>query len=98
MAAVLTDVKSLPKAPSQSIHQNRFYMAQQKKLLLTGLYSFVIIGSASFYAMQKDDFDTNGVTNKIAPINMAKGKPIDANPHIIAAKINTIKGQEVAIE
>lgn len=73
-------------------------MAQQKKLLLTGIYSFVIIGSASFYASQKNDFDTSTAVIEVPPIHIAKGKPIEANPNIVAAKINAVKGQKLAIE
>jgi hypothetical protein len=73
-------------------------MALQKKIVLTGLYSFIIIGSASFYATQKNEFITNPAVHVLPAVNIAKGKPIDASPTQLITKTQIPQGQKVAIE
>ena len=73
-------------------------MALQKKIVLTSLYSFIIIGSASFYATQKNEFETNPSVHVLPPVNIAKGKPIETSPTQLITQSKILNGQEIAID
>jgi len=73
-------------------------MALQKKLLITGFYSFIMIASALFYAVQKNQFEVNPPTQAIPINSMVKGKAIEPIPSDPLLKQPSAVNQEVAIE